>query len=144
MLRSMGQSFIRGIFKSCPLCPSGHKIIPPINTRLLSWKAFDGNLRKLQWATFISFTGITIGGALYMRHDLKEDEKRRTKSMGRPSIGGDFTLVDHNGKPCSLADFKGKWVLLYFGFCRCPDICPEQLEKVVEISDRVGKFVFSR
>ncbi|VDP68464.1 unnamed protein product [Echinostoma caproni] len=61
------------------------------------------------------------------------------QSVGRPSIGGNFSLIDHNGKPCTLEDFKGKWVLLYFGFCRCPDICPEQLEKVVEVSDRIGK-----
>ncbi|VDP48715.1 unnamed protein product [Schistosoma margrebowiei] len=56
-----------------------------------------------------------------------------------PSIGGDFNLVDHNGNPCKLADFRGKWVLLYFGFCRCPDICPEQIERLVEVSDRISK-----
>jgi protein SCO1/2 len=38
--------------------------------------------------------------------------------------GGDFTLTDHNGIPLSLTDFRGKVVLLSFGYTHCPDICP--------------------
>ncbi len=38
--------------------------------------------------------------------------------------GGDFTLTDQNGIPISLADFRGKVVLLSFGYTHCPDICP--------------------
>ena len=44
---------------------------------------------------------------------------------GRPA-GGDFTLQSANG-PVSLADFRGKVVLLYFGYTSCPDICPTSL-----------------
>lgn len=40
--------------------------------------------------------------------------------------GGDFTLTSVNGAQ-SLSDFKGKWVLLYFGYTYCPDICPTDL-----------------
>ncbi|KAH8853787.1 Protein SCO1 like, mitochondrial, partial [Schistosoma japonicum] len=97
----------------------------------------EDKIRYLQWGVFIGLTGVVAGSAVYMTRDLKKAKEVSKQSFGRPSIGGDFNLIDHNGKPCTLADFRGKWVLLYFGFCRCPDICPEQLERLVEVSDRI-------
>ena len=44
-------------------------------------------------------------------------------------LGGDFTLQSAEGK-LSLADFKGKLVILYFGFINCPDICPASLARI--------------
>lgn len=41
--------------------------------------------------------------------------------------GRELNLTDHNGKPRTLADFKGKAVILFFGFTQCPDICPTTL-----------------
>ncbi|MDD5249143.1 MAG: SCO family protein [Rhodocyclaceae bacterium] len=41
--------------------------------------------------------------------------------------GKDFALIDHNGKPRRLADFKGKAVVLFFGYTQCPDVCPTTL-----------------
>jgi len=38
--------------------------------------------------------------------------------------GKDFSLTDHTGKPRTLADFRGRVVLLFFGYTRCPDVCP--------------------
>lgn len=59
--------------------------------------------------------------------------------MGRPSLGGPFSLTDHQGQPRSSEDFLGQWVLIYFGFTHCPDICPDELEKMVEVVDEIGK-----
>jgi hypothetical protein len=39
-------------------------------------------------------------------------------------------LTNHEGMATSTDDFKGEWVLLYFGFTACPDICPEELKKI--------------
>lgn len=66
-------------------------------------------------------------------------EKERTKSIGRPALGGPFSLIDHNNKPRRSEDFLGQWILIYFGFTHCPDICPEELEKMVEVVDEIGK-----
>ncbi|OON17251.1 SCO1/SenC [Opisthorchis viverrini] len=93
--------------------------------------------RWIQWGSFVTLAGFLAGGTMYMSQDLEKEKRRANRSFGRPAIGGDFNLIDHNGKPCSLASFRGKWVLLYFGFCHCPDICPEQLERLVEIGDRI-------
>ncbi|CAH8445207.1 unnamed protein product [Schistosoma turkestanicum] len=97
----------------------------------------EDKMRYLQWGVFIGFTGLVTAGSVYMTRDLMKVKELSKDSYGMPSIGGDFNLIDHNGNPCTLANFRGKWVLLYFGFCRCPDICPEQIERLVEVFDRI-------
>lgn len=59
--------------------------------------------------------------------------------MGRPALGGPFSLIDHNNKPRRSEDFLGQWILIYFGFTHCPDICPDELEKMIEVVDEIGK-----
>lgn len=54
------------------------------------------------------------------------------------TIGGDFALTDHTGKPRTLADFKGKVVAIFFGFTRCPDVCPTNLAEWAEVAKRLG------
>ena len=41
--------------------------------------------------------------------------------------GKDFALTDHNGKPRTIADFRGKLVFVFFGYTHCPDVCPTTL-----------------
>lgn len=47
--------------------------------------------------------------------------------ISNSAVGGDFRLIDHMGAPRSLADYRGKVVVLFFGFTHCPDICPTTL-----------------
>jgi protein SCO1/2 len=44
-----------------------------------------------------------------------------------------FTLTDHNGQSRSLSDFKGKAVVLFFGYTQCPDVCPTSMAELAEI-----------
>lgn len=53
--------------------------------------------------------------------------------------GRDFRLTDHTGQPRSLGDFKGKAVMLFFGFTHCPDVCPTTLADMARVIDRLGK-----
>jgi len=64
-----------------------------------------------------SFTGIDITGADY-------------------ATG--FSLTDHNGQPRTLADFKGKAVVLFFGFTQCPDVCPTTMTEVADAKRLLG------
>jgi protein SCO1/2 len=51
---------------------------------------------------------------------------------------GDFQLQDTDGKPRTLADYRGHPVMLFFGFTQCPDICPTALTRAVEIKNLLG------
>ncbi|RXK41303.1 hypothetical protein M231_01453 [Tremella mesenterica] len=62
-----------------------------------------------------------------------------SKSIGKPSIGGPFSLITHTSEPFTDKDLLGKWTLMYFGFTNCPDICPEELDKMSEAVDMIGK-----
>jgi protein SCO1/2 len=50
----------------------------------------------------------------------------------------DFRLTDFNGKPRSLADFKGKLVVVFFGYTQCPDVCPTTMADMAEVKRRLG------
>lgn len=52
--------------------------------------------------------------------------------------GKDFLLTDHQGHSRRLADFKGKAVILFFGYTQCPDVCPTTLLAMREVIDRLG------
>ncbi len=49
-----------------------------------------------------------------------------------------FTLTDHNGQSRSLSDFKGKVVVLFFGYTQCPDVCPTSMVELAEVKRLIG------
>jgi protein SCO1/2 len=49
-----------------------------------------------------------------------------------------FSLTDHTGKPRTLADFRGKVVVVFFGFTRCPDVCPATLVEIKDVMQKLG------
>jgi len=53
-------------------------------------------------------------------------------------FGRDFALIDHNGTPRTLADFRGKAVVVFFGYTQCPDVCPTTLAELAEAMRRLG------
>jgi cytochrome oxidase Cu insertion factor (SCO1/SenC/PrrC family) len=58
---------------------------------------------------------------------------------GKAVIGAPFTLTNPQGKRVSLADFRGKIVLLYFGYASCPDVCPTDLLAIAQTIKSLGK-----
>ena len=70
---------------------------------------------------------LVLGLAIFWQPELPE------RPLPKPALpeGGDFTLQSANG-PVSLKDFRGKEVLVYFGYTYCPDICPTSLAATAE------------
>ncbi|WP_296509821.1 SCO family protein [Rhodoferax sp.] len=50
----------------------------------------------------------------------------------------DFELTDHNGQVRRLADFKGKIVVMFFGYTQCPDVCPTSMAELAEVKKALG------
>jgi protein SCO1/2 len=50
----------------------------------------------------------------------------------------DFQLTDHNGQQRSMADFRGKLVVVFFGFTQCPDVCPTAMTDLVQVKAALG------
>ena len=57
---------------------------------------------------------------------------------GRGPVGGPFTLTDQSGKPRSDAEFRGKLMIVYFGYTYCPDVCPTDLMAITQALDALG------
>jgi protein SCO1/2 len=50
----------------------------------------------------------------------------------------DFRLTDHNGKVRTLADFRGKVVVMFFGYTQCPDVCPTTMMEMTAVLQQLG------
>ena len=62
----------------------------------------------------------------------------RVVSQGEASIGGPFTLTDQDGQVRQAADFRGRFMLVYFGYSYCPDICPTSLAVMADALDKLA------
>ena len=59
-------------------------------------------------------------------------------TSGKALIGGPFTLIDQHGKTVTDQDFRGRFMLVFFGFTHCPDICPAELQVMSQSLDALG------
>jgi len=62
----------------------------------------------------------------------------RTVITGQATIGGPFRLIDQTGKSVSDADFRGRYMLVYFGYSFCPDVCPTTLGVMAQALEKLG------
>ena len=83
-------------------------------------------------------------GAVYLARD-RGAQVSSTASAEKPlaepgsvPIGGPFTLVDHTGSTVTEKDYRGKYLLVFFGFTHCPDVCPTTLYEIAQTLDRLG------
>ncbi|XP_039177881.1 protein SCO1 homolog, mitochondrial isoform X1 [Crotalus tigris] len=112
---------------------------PPVKGRQKGFKKPG----PVTWKS-LAVTVVIGGGMLGLLKYLKKKkeaalERESIRSIGKPLLGGPFSLVDHHGQSKSDRDYLGQWVLIYFGFTHCPDICPEELEKMMLAVDEVDR-----
>jgi cytochrome oxidase Cu insertion factor (SCO1/SenC/PrrC family) len=88
---------------------------------------------------------VLLASAWSGRPNAQEGGKSRSAAelmdvlmWNREPVGGPFTLTDHTGRSRTDADFRGKLMLIYFGFTLCPDICPTDLQAIARVIDTLG------
>jgi protein SCO1/2 len=88
------------------------------------------------------FAGFWLGGlvalALFPAARERLVPSVNMQSMGRALVGGPFTLTDHTGKRVTDQDFHGQFLLLFFGYTNCPDVCPTALQVMAAALDKLG------
>jgi cytochrome oxidase Cu insertion factor (SCO1/SenC/PrrC family) len=83
-------------------------------------------------------------GTLFCRNPAIAEEQPPAAQMmddlmyGHGSVGGPFTLTDQTGKPRSDTDFRGKLMIIYFGYTYCPDVCPTDLMAITQALNALG------
>lgn len=94
---------------------------------------------RIKLPTRLAIT-LLVGGAIiatwwFVREEkLQKLQMQRVEQLRKVAIGqGDFCLLDHTGQRRTKKDFLGQWVIMYFGFTHCPDICPDELEKMSNV-----------
>jgi cytochrome oxidase Cu insertion factor (SCO1/SenC/PrrC family) len=97
---------------------------------------------RLLFSAFVG--GVLVGAAGWLLWPEPSEQQRTASELmdivmwGREPIGGPFTLIDHNGHRRTDADFRGKLLLIYFGFTSCSDICPTDLQAIASAVDKLG------
>jgi cytochrome oxidase Cu insertion factor (SCO1/SenC/PrrC family) len=81
---------------------------------------------------FIAALAVIVGGVIYEQLWLGGAQNAAA------GIGGPFSLIDQNGAPKTDKDFRGKVMLIYFGYTYCPDACPTTLAALSQMLDLLG------
>lgn len=80
-----------------------------------------------------------LGSGVAAAEDQPSAEQMMDDLMyGRGTIGGPFTLTDQTGRTRSDSEFRGKLMIVYFGYTYCPDVCPADLMAITQALDALG------
>ncbi|KAG5924783.1 hypothetical protein E4U53_003383 [Claviceps sorghi] len=156
---SLSSRALQGAFTKCQRCfsssalrPRAHALARPAvpnhqsTVQRRTYKTVEQAKSRhstgpFSWKAGILFVATCGALVWYFEYEKGRMQRKRiadaSKGVGRPKVGGTFELVDQNGKPFTSEMMKGKYSLVYFGFTRCPDICPEELDKMARMLDVV-------
>lgn len=87
-------------------------------------------------SSIVGYIGLSYKFAVERHEYIKQ--KKKLESL-RETFGGKFSLTDHRGQPFASDQLLNRWILIYFGFTHCPDICPEELEKITDVINTLDK-----
>ncbi|KAJ2479324.1 Cu-binding protein [Coemansia sp. RSA 2131] len=91
------------------------------------------------------FLTTAIGLFVYFNYEKervgreRKEKMSRVETVGKADVGGRFELVDQDHQTFTEKNMLGKFHVVYFGFCHCPDICPEEMDKIGDALDLLDK-----
>lgn len=108
-------------------------------------------LRFIRWTALAAIVILAFGIAVVelapgIRHFVRPASDETASARGGDTvavpagvpIGGPFKLIDDKGHPVTDADYRGRWMLVFFGYTNCPDECPLTLQKMATAVEDLG------
>jgi len=86
---------------------------------------------------YLLLVSAMIGGVLWYESE-KVPGLGRVVSTGQADVGGPFRLTGQDGKSVTDQDFRGRYMLIYFGYSFCPDVCPTTLSVMAQALEKIG------
>ena len=90
------------------------------------------SVQKILWAL------VGVAAVMVMALQVRGTDPTETAAPQDPSFQAVFELTDHTGMVRTQVDFAGQWMLVFFGFTNCPDVCPTTLSEVAVVMDELG------
>ena len=87
--------------------------------------------------TTVAVAALALGGAVAYGLMGSARQPAVATVSGKALIGGPFSLIDHTGKPVTDKDFRGRYMLVFFGYTYCPDVCPASLQVISAALDQL-------
>ncbi|KQY19098.1 photosynthetic protein synthase I [Massilia sp. Root133] len=89
-------------------------------------------------SVLVAACALTVSLAACDKLPGKQKESFQNTDVTGLDYAKGFTLTDHTGKPRTLADFKGKAVVVFFGYTQCPDVCPTTMAEMATVMQKLG------
>jgi protein SCO1/2 len=95
-------------------------------------------MMKKLLSVLVAACALTVSLAACDKLPGKQKESFQNTDVTGLDYAKGFTLTDHTGKPRTLADFKGKAVVVFFGYTQCPDVCPTTMAEMATVMQKLG------
>jgi len=95
-------------------------------------------MRKRDALRFIALSALPAGAAGLLAACSEDRPQFQSVDITGADYAKDFALPDHNGQTRRLQDFRGKVVVLFFGYTQCPDVCPTSMLELAEVKKSLG------
>ena len=98
-------------------------------------------LRRVRWLAYGLIVVVLLATGAVWFSRWRSDAVSTVAGVSLPggvSVGGPFTLTDDHGQSVTDASYRGRWMLVYFGYTFCPDVCPTELQTISAALDKLG------
>jgi len=94
--------------------------------------------RRRLWPLALLSALLVVAAALLSFRTISGNWPWAPAGSSQASLGGAFALVDGNGRQVTDQTFRGKWMMVFFGYTHCPDVCPTTLSDIAQALDQLG------
>jgi len=95
-------------------------------------------MNKRQLLKTLAWTGVAAVAGVQLAACSEAKPSFHAVDITGADYARDFSLTDADGKTRTLADFKGKAVVLFFGYAQCPDVCPTTMSEMAQVKQQLG------